>query len=97
MTLAEIKRAIASKVRIKKIEQQERASYDYILADLVGRSVARVYSNSAKLPEINEIYPTLFDTEEIQQKKQANMDQLSILRFKQFADFHNNKNKGVQK
>jgi hypothetical protein len=61
MTLAEVNRAIESKQRVQKREQQEKASFDYILADLIGRSVARVYSSSNKLPAIEEVYTSIFD------------------------------------
>lgn len=96
--MAEIKRAIESKMRVEQKRQQERASFDYILADLIGRSVARIYSSSNKMPEISAVYPTLFDSEEIQEKKQEKKDELSALRFKQFAQAYNKKiNKEVGK
>ena len=98
MTLAELERAISSKKRIKKQQDQERAAFDYILADLIGRSVARIYSSSAKLPEITEVYTTLFDNQSFQEKKQEQLEELSALRFKQFAQAHNKKfNKEVGK
>lgn len=95
MTLAEIERAVESKKRVKKIQDQERAAFDYALADMIGRSVSRIYSSSAKLPELYEIYPALFDKEEIQEKQQTQKDELFALRFRQFAQNYNNKNKGV--
>lgn len=98
MTLAELDRAIKSKIRVKKHQDQERAAFDYILADLIGRSVARIYSSSAKLPEITEVYTTLFDSQELQEKKQEQLEELSALRFKQFAQAYNKKfNKEVGK
>lgn len=97
MSLAELKRAIESKIRVKKIADQEKASYDYILAEAIGRSVARIYSSSASMPEISELYPTLFDTREIVERKKAKQDELSALRFKQFAASHNKKYKEVAK
>ena len=98
MTLAEIERATKSKTRMMEIEDQKKASFDYILADLIGRSVSRVYSSSSKMPSLSEAYPSLFKKEEenkiIQQKK----NELSALRFKQFAHSHNNRfNKEVAK
>lgn len=89
MTFAELDRALSSKKRLIKTEAREKASFDYILADLIGRSVSRVYSSSNKLPEIAEVYPNLFSNEEITQKKQEKKTELSILRFKQFAESHN--------
>jgi len=97
MTLGELERAMDSKVRVKKLEAQEKASYDYILAEIIGRSMARIYSSSAKYPAISELYPTLFDSVELQQKKQEQQAELSALRFKQFAKAYNEKFKEVAK
>ena len=98
MTLAELERAIASKKRMMRLREQERASYDYVLADLIGRSIGRIYSNSAQYPPIYEVYPSLFDAEEQQEQKQNKLDELSAMRFKQFAATFNKKfNKGVAK
>ena len=91
MTLAEIRRAIESKKRVMKREEQEKASFDYILADLIGKSVARIYSSSNKFPDISEVYPTLFDKQKIQEEKQDIKAELSALRFKQFAQAYNQK------
>lgn len=93
MTLAELRRAIESKRRVEKIRAQEKASFDYLLADLIGRSVARLQSSSNKMPELSEAYPSLFNTEEIQEKKAEKKAELSALRFKLFADAHNQKYK----
>lgn len=98
MTLGEIERAIESKQRIQKREQQEKASFDYILADLIGRSVARIYSKSNKYPSIEEVYTSVFDAKEMQERKEAKTAELSALRFKRFAQAYNNKfNKEVSK
>lgn len=97
MTLAELERAIESKRRMKKIETQEKASFDYILADLIGRSVGRIYSSATKIPEISEVYPSLFDSKDIEEKEQEQKAELSVLRFKQFANSYNKKYKEVAK
>lgn len=89
MTLAELIRLIESKKRIEKRRDQKRANFDYALAGLIGRSVSRIYSSSASIPDISEVYPNLFDSEEVQAQKQAQKDELSILRFKQFAQNYN--------
>ena len=91
MTLAELERAINSKRRVEKVRAQEKASFDYILAEVIGRSIARIQSSANRMPEIGEVYPSLFDTEEIQQKKQEKKAELSALRFKLFADSYNKK------
>ena len=93
MTPGEVFRAIESRKRVLKVEAQERASFDYILADLIGRSIARIYSSAARYPELSAAYPALFDTQEIEQKKQEKKIELSAIRFKQFADSHNKKYK----
>lgn len=94
MTLAEIERLIASKKRIKKIEAQEKASYDYIHANLVGKSIARIYSSSATYPDIREVYPTIFDSLEMVEKQQEKKIEASAIRFKLFAQSYNKRFKG---
>lgn len=94
MTFAEVERAIESQNRLLKIQAQERASFDYLLADLIGRSVSRITSSSNTMPDISEVYPTLFDSKEIEQKKSEKKAELSALRFKQFAQSYNSKFKG---
>lgn len=97
MTLAELERLFESKKRVLISQQKEKAMFDYTLADLIGRSVSRIYNSSNTMPEISEVYPTLFDSKEIEEKKQAKKDELSALRFKQFADSFNSKFKKKQK
>lgn len=91
MTIGELERAIESKKRIKRRQDQEKATFDYVLADLIGKSISRIYSSSNKMPELSEAYPTLFDSKEIEEKKQEKKDELSALRFKQFAQNYNKK------
>ena len=95
MTLSELIRLIDSKKRIQKREAQEKASSDYILADMIGRSIARIYSSANTFPHISEFYPNLFNTEEIEEKVQEKKDELSVLRFKQFAKSYKKKFKEV--
>ena len=97
MTIAELTRAIESRNRVEKARQQEKATFDYILGDLIGRSVARIYSSSATYTDIAEVYPTLFDAKELQEKRAEKQAELSALRFKLFADAHNAKIKEVAK
>lgn len=87
MTLAEIMRAIESKARVIQAKDKKRANFDYILADLIGISVARVHNSRNKMPPIHEVYPSLF---EIQEEDEAEkQDELSALRFKLFAQSFN--------
>lgn len=92
MTIAEIDRLICAKKRM----EQRKASFDYVLADLIGRSVARAYNSSNKMPTLSEAYPTLFSKQEEEEKIQEEKDVLSALRFKQFAQAHNKNFKGGQ-
>lgn len=91
MTIAELERAIESKKRQQKIEAQEKASYDYILADLIGRSIGRLYSSATNMPDISAVYPTIFNSKEIEEARSAKLAELSAIRFKQFAQIHNNR------
>lgn len=93
MTPAEVFRAMDSKKRVMKIQAQEKASFDYILADLIGKSIARIHSSKISYPELIEVYPSLFDTKAIEEKKLEKKTELSAIRFKQFADSHNKKYK----
>ena len=94
MTIAEVNRFIDSKKRQMKLEAQQKASFDYALADLIGRSIARLHSSSNKMPHISEVYPNLFDNEEVEEQIQKKKDELSSLRFKQFVASFNANYKG---
>lgn len=89
MTIAEIQRAVASKERQKKMAEQEQASFDYKLADLIGISVSRIFNQENKFPSIAEVYPMLFENQEQKQKEQDRRDELSAIRFRQFAQSYN--------
>jgi hypothetical protein len=91
MTFSEVERAVESYARVKKKSDREKASFDYILADLIGRSISRVYNSSNKLPPIDEIYPTIFTKDEVKVAVEEKKANLSALRFKLFAQAYNNK------
>lgn len=93
MTIAELIRLVDSKKRTQLEAAKERAIYDYTLADLVGRSIGRLYSSANKYPTIADAYPSLFTTEEVDNILVEKKDTLSALRFKQFAQAYNDKNK----
>lgn len=94
MTFAELDRLVASKKRMEKYEAKEKATYDYILAALIGRAFAAGMDSKATFPEIYEVYPSLFDNDRERQKQEQRI-QLSALRFKQFAHSYNNRHKEV--
>lgn len=85
MTFAELERAFRSKERLARIEQQKQASFDYILADLVGRSIARLYNSSNKLPPIEQVYTNLFDEEAIKANKAKLQRQRFMAGLQQYA------------
>lgn len=89
MTYAELERYAASRKRVMENQERKQASFDYILADLVGRSIARIYNSANRMPTLSEAYPSLFSSEEEQETIQKNKDELSVLRFKQFAQSFN--------
>jgi hypothetical protein len=91
MTIAELGRAIDSYKRVHKAQAQERASYDYILADLIGKSISRIYSSSNEMPDIAQVYPSLFDNKEVEEIKAQKQAELSAIRFRQFANSFNSK------
>lgn len=100
MTIGEVIRAIESGNRIRRLEAQERASYDYIQASLIVKGISITLGEKSSYPTLQEAYPKLFDDIADKQKEelQARKDELSVLRFKQFAQSYNNKlkNKEVQ-
>jgi hypothetical protein len=95
MSIAEIERAIESRIRVRQYEEKNKALYDYIHAELVGRSMARCFNSNNQYPEIGEVYPHLFEDPKAKEEKQAKKAELSALRFKLFADNHNSKFKEV--
>lgn len=77
-------------------QDKKQATFDYILANAIGKSMSRLYSSANTMPDIAEFYPTLFDSKEIEEAKQKQIDELSAIRFKQFANSFN-KNRGEAK
>lgn len=91
MTLAELTNYFESFKRRQKTDQQEKATFDYILGDLIGRSIARVYNADNTYPKIYEIYPTLFDKEEMEQAEFNRRMELSALKLQEFTKSFNEK------
>lgn len=90
MTLTELNRYADSYKRVQKRKAQEKAYADYRLADLIGYSIARIYSSDAKYPEIYDVYPAFFDKEAIEEARQEAENQKTFEWLKQFADSFNN-------
>ena len=81
-------------MKIRKHFRTSSATIDYILADLIGRSVSRIYGSSNKMPQLQEIYSSLFDSKAIEAQQQQRQDELSAIRFRQFANAYNKKFQG---
>lgn len=91
MTISEVERAMLSRKRVLEREARQKANFDYILADLIGRSVGRIYSSTTNIPDIYSVYPTLFNSQEIEEEKAQRQAELSTIRFRLFAKAHNDK------
>lgn len=89
MTLAELTRAMEAAKRRELAEQQRRAVYDYRLADLIGRSVARIYSKGVTMPELSEAYPNLFDDEKMAEARAERDAERFAAQLRAFAAAHN--------
>lgn len=93
MTPGEVYRSVYSRQRVRRLEAQEKASYDYILANLIIKGVGMTLGSKGEFPTLEEAYPGLFDevvekrNEEIRNQKMN----LSALRFRQFAQSYNDK------
>lgn len=80
---------------------RSRAQFDYMLADLIGVSSARMMSNEVKFPALEDAYPGLFEKkpEEVKALEEEELRiQNSTNRFLEFAMKHNAKrrDKGVE-
>lgn len=98
MTPGEVTREIESKERVKKIESQEKASFDYLQAGLIGKYISVILDGKGSIPPIEEVYTGLFDDviQQQQEERQRKQDELSALRFRQFAQSYNNKRKNKE-
>jgi hypothetical protein len=91
MTIREIDNAIKSKLRVRKIEAQEKASYDYIQATLIVKGVGIALGSKQEFPTLEQTYPGIFEDliEKRRDELQEKRDELSALRFRQFAQSYN--------
>lgn len=92
MTIAELDNYARSYERVQKRKAQEKAYADYQLANLIGYSVARIYSKDLKYPEIYDVYPAFFDKEAILEARQKEKDKETFNWLKQFAESFNKSN-----
>ena len=81
MTVGEIERYSEGAVW----RMQSKAQFDYILADLIGISTARILSNDVQFPDIKEVYPLLFNDGTKTEDDVEDRTQASINNFMEFA------------
>jgi hypothetical protein len=93
MTLREIDNYIKSRLRVRKLANQEKATYDYIQATLIIKGVGIALGSKEEFPTVEQAYPGIFEdlVEKKQDELQAKKDELSALRFRQFAQSYNKK------
>lgn len=95
MTKAEIERYLEGAVWRMKT----KAQFDYVLADLIGISMARIMDSKTKFPKIEDVYSSLFAIEDETSraaKKDMKMTN-SVNNFLAYAKQHNARmSKGVE-
>lgn len=89
MTIVELNRYADSFQRVQKRKAQEQAFANYRLADLIGYSMARLYSSEAKFPEIYDVYPAIFDKDAIEEAKEKERNKQTDTWLRQFAESFN--------
>lgn len=101
MTPGEVNRHIEARNKIKQQEAQDKATYDYIQAQLIIKGISIVLGDKSDFPTAEQAYPGIFDdiAKEQEEKIKEQKMSLSALRFKQFAQSYNQrfKNKEVPK
>lgn len=60
-TFKQVKRYAESYTTRERAKMQEQAFFDYQLANMIGTSVARLFSNDVQYPSIEEAYAGIFD------------------------------------
>jgi hypothetical protein len=92
MTKIEVERYLEGAVWRMK----QKAQFDYSLAYLHGAAIARIFDSNNKFPEIQEVYPDLFQVQKAEEVKVDTATTNSVNNFLAFAMKHNAKLKGVE-
>ena len=71
-TFKQVKRYAESYNNREKAKMKEQAFFDYQLANMIGTSVARLFSNDVQYPRIEEVYPGIFDDNNTSQEESTN-------------------------
>lgn len=92
MTVGELDRYVSSRQRQEEHRLKERATMDYTLALLIGRTFSGSNEENP-FPDLYEVYPNLFFKEAVKRKEEEaeRLSQLSAIRFRQFAESFNSK------
>lgn len=93
MTFAELNNYSKSYQRVQKYKAQEKALADYQLANLIGYSMARLFSKEVKYPEIYDAYPAIFDKEMIEEAREKDRQKKTNQWLTQFAQSFNQSHK----
>lgn len=64
---------------------KSKAQFDYVLADLVGISMARLMGDEVKYPNIKEVYPSLFNDDIKAEDYVEDRTEASVNNFMEFA------------
>ena len=75
MSIGEVARRVESYERTYRRELKDKASFDWILGNLIGISVGRCLDSDTTYPEIYEAYPTIYSSEEVEELKQKEQDE----------------------
>lgn len=81
MTISEIQRHIDSYNRCQKQRLQEQANFTYAQAGLIGRAIGRLLDDKNTFPNIEEVFPELFDTQQKEEEKQTLENMNNFLAF----------------
>lgn len=86
MTMAEVQRELEAIQFRKEIPNKDKAYFDYMQAQLIAIGIG-CSINGGEFPKIQEVYSSLFVVNE--EALQAEKDEISAIRFRQFAELHN--------
>lgn len=84
MDLGEISRYFKAYSVREEQRVKEQSSQLYLLANLIGLSNARIASEKAKFPSIEDVYPNLFEEEVYEMRTRQSEE-----RIKQFVERYN--------
>lgn len=95
LSLGEIARRLESYQRVKKRDQQEKASFDYVQANLIAKLVGKILGDKSETPKIEDVYPTLFKEEvETEEEPIQSSPEKDAIAFMTFAQQFNKKFEG---